>query len=64
LAVAHALNATQASKWEPENWKKLLGNEDVYRRVMAGEKVDKILKSIEGELAVYWQLKGDIELYP
>jgi uncharacterized protein YbbC (DUF1343 family)/CubicO group peptidase (beta-lactamase class C family) len=64
LTVAHALKATQDSRWEPENWKKLLGNKDVYRRVMAGEGVNEILKSIEADLAVYRVLKGDSELYP
>jgi uncharacterized protein YbbC (DUF1343 family) len=63
LTVALALRTSQGSRWEPEKWKRLLGNEDVYRRVMAGEKADAILKSVEADLASYRELKKDVELY-
>ncbi len=64
LAVAHALVKLPGSKWEPERWKTLLGNEDVYRRIVAGEALGPILKTIEVDLAAYRERMRAIELYP
>jgi uncharacterized protein YbbC (DUF1343 family)/CubicO group peptidase (beta-lactamase class C family) len=63
LTVAHALMATQDSRWEPQNWQRLLGNEDVFRQVMEGDEVNDILKSIEADLASYRERKRQVELY-
>jgi uncharacterized protein YbbC (DUF1343 family) len=63
LAVAHALVKIHGDKWQHEGWKKLLGNEDVYRRTIAGEDVETILKSIEADLAVFRESKKAFELY-
>jgi len=63
LTVAHALVKLSDGKWEPEKWKTLLGNEEVYRRIVAGEEVGPILKSIEAELVGYRERKKEFELY-
>jgi uncharacterized protein YbbC (DUF1343 family)/CubicO group peptidase (beta-lactamase class C family) len=63
LIVAHALVKLHADKWQPEKWKTLLGNEDVYRRIVAGEDVDDVLKMIEQDLASYRERKKKFELY-
>jgi uncharacterized protein YbbC (DUF1343 family)/CubicO group peptidase (beta-lactamase class C family) len=64
LTVAHALVKLHHDQWQPERWKTLLGNEDVYRRVTAGEEVEPILKSIEADLAAYREREKEFELYP
>ena len=63
LAVAHALVKLHADKWKSEPWLKLLGNQDVYRRTVAGEDVAAILKSVEEDLATYRERKKATELY-
>lgn len=63
LAIAHSLVKLHGDKWEHVRWKKLLGNEDVYRRTVAGEDVSAILKSIDSELKDFQARKKAVELY-
>jgi uncharacterized protein YbbC (DUF1343 family) len=63
LTVAHALAKSHGDRWQPEPWKKLLGNEEVYRRTVAGDDVGEILKSVEKDLASYRERKKESELY-
>jgi uncharacterized protein YbbC (DUF1343 family)/CubicO group peptidase (beta-lactamase class C family) len=63
LAVAHALVKSQGDKWKPEKWKTLLGNEEVYRRIVAGEDVQPVLRSLEADLAKYRERVKEVELY-
>lgn len=64
LTIAHSLVKLHGDKWEHARWKNLLGNEDVYRRAVAGEDVSAILKSIEADLRDYQARKKGVELYP
>lgn len=63
LTVAHALVKLHGDEWEHENWKKLLGNEDVYKRTVTGEEPAAILKSVDDDLAKYRETKMAAELY-
>lgn len=64
LAVAHSLLKLHGDQWEQAAWKKLLGNEDLYHRAVAGEDVSAILKSFESDLKDFQARKKAVELYP
>ncbi len=63
LTVAHALVKLHGDTWQHDRWKKLLGNEEVYRRTVAGDDVEEVLKSIEKDLAAFRERKKEFELY-
>jgi uncharacterized protein YbbC (DUF1343 family) len=63
LSIAHALVKLHRDKWEHEKWMKLLGNEDIYRRTIAGENVDAILRSMDDDLSAFRERKKRFELY-
>lgn len=63
VIVAHSLVKLPGDKWQPKEYLKLLGNDDVYRRITAGDDVGEILKSVEKELAEFRERKKGYELY-
>jgi uncharacterized protein YbbC (DUF1343 family)/CubicO group peptidase (beta-lactamase class C family) len=63
LCVAHALVKLHHDEWQSEKWKTLLGNEDVYRRITAGDEVGDVLKMVEKDLATYRERMKKFELY-
>ncbi len=63
LTIATALRKLHPDEWEPERWMRLLGNEEVYDRVMAGDDVTEILASIDEDLAKFRERKKKYELY-
>jgi uncharacterized protein YbbC (DUF1343 family) len=63
LAVAQSLHKLHRDKWEPKRYMRLLGNQEVYDRLLAGDDVDEILKSIENDLAKFRERKEQFELY-
>ncbi len=63
LIVARALRELHPDDWEPERWMRLMGNEDVYRRTLAGDDVADILQSIEEDLAEFHERRQAFELY-
>jgi uncharacterized protein YbbC (DUF1343 family) len=63
LIVARALHELHPNDWQPERWMRLLGNEEVYRRVLAGEDVAEILDSIDDQLSEFRARRKPFELY-
>jgi uncharacterized protein YbbC (DUF1343 family) len=63
LIVARALRELHPDDWEPERWMRLLGNEAVYRRVLAGDDVADILRSVDGQLSEFRERRKPFELY-
>ncbi len=63
LTIATALRKLQHDEWEPERWMRLLGNEEVYRRVLAGDDVTDILASIEEQVSEFRKRRRQFELY-
>ncbi|MEX0611302.1 MAG: exo-beta-N-acetylmuramidase NamZ domain-containing protein [Pirellulales bacterium] len=63
LTVAHALHELHPKEWDPERWMRLLGNEEVYRRVLAGEEMAEILKSIDEQVSEFRERRKVFELY-
>ena len=59
----HALRKLHRDEWEPERWMRLLGNKNVYDRVMAGDDVADILRSIDERLAKFRERRKQFELY-
>jgi uncharacterized protein YbbC (DUF1343 family) len=63
LTVARALVKLHKNDWQAENWKKLLGSEEVYNRTMAGDEVVNILRSVENDLQTYRERVKEFQLY-
>jgi uncharacterized protein YbbC (DUF1343 family) len=63
LIIARALHDLHPHEWQPENWMRLLGNDEVYRRLLAGDEVADILQSIEKELSEFRERRRPFELY-
>jgi uncharacterized protein YbbC (DUF1343 family)/CubicO group peptidase (beta-lactamase class C family) len=63
LIVASALRKLHRDDWEPERWMRLLGNQDVYDRVMAGDDVTAILSSINEQTAKFRERMKRFQLY-
>jgi uncharacterized protein YbbC (DUF1343 family) len=63
LIVARSLRELHRAEWQPERWMRLLGNEEVYRRVLAGEDVAEILASIEEQLAEFRARRKSFAIY-
>ena len=47
LVVAHALALQHPDEWDAKPYMKLLGNATIYRRLIAGDELDSILKSAD-----------------
>jgi uncharacterized protein YbbC (DUF1343 family)/CubicO group peptidase (beta-lactamase class C family) len=63
LTVARSLVKLHKDDWQPEKWKTLLGNEEVYKRTLAGDEVVNILRSIENDLQSYRERVKEFLLY-
>ncbi|MCI0332809.1 MAG: DUF1343 domain-containing protein, partial [Planctomycetes bacterium] len=63
LTIATALRKLHRDEWEPKRWMRLLGNQEVYDRVMKGDEVAAILQSIDEDLAKFRERKKVYELY-
>jgi len=63
LIVAAALHELHPKDWEPERWMRLLGNEEVYRRTLAGDDAAEILDSIDKQLSEFHQRRKPFEIY-
>jgi uncharacterized protein YbbC (DUF1343 family)/CubicO group peptidase (beta-lactamase class C family) len=63
LIVARALHELHPKDWQPERWMRLLGNEEVYRRTLAGDDVADILQSIDEQVSEFRERKKPFELY-
>jgi uncharacterized protein YbbC (DUF1343 family) len=63
LTIASALRQLHADEWEPERWMRLLGNQEVYDRVMKGDDVTEILADVDAGLAKFRERKRKYELY-
>jgi uncharacterized protein YbbC (DUF1343 family) len=63
LTIASALHKLHPDEWEPKRWMRLLGNQEVYDRVMKGDDVAEILADIDKDLAEFRERKKKFELY-
>jgi uncharacterized protein YbbC (DUF1343 family) len=63
LVVAHALRTLHPDAWETEQYMRLLGNNDVYQRLLAGDDVAEILKSVDKHLSQFRERRKPFELY-
>jgi uncharacterized protein YbbC (DUF1343 family) len=63
LVVAHALRKLHRDDWDTKPYMRLLGNEEVHRRLLDGEDVASILKSLEDELVEFRARRRAFELY-
>jgi uncharacterized protein YbbC (DUF1343 family) len=63
LVVAHALRQLHPDDWQAKRYLRLLGNEEAYRRVLAGDDVASILKSVERQINEFRTRRKPFELY-
>jgi uncharacterized protein YbbC (DUF1343 family) len=63
LIVAAALDELHPNEWQPERWMRLLGNDEVYRRVLAGDDVADVLESVEKQVSGFRERRRQFELY-
>jgi uncharacterized protein YbbC (DUF1343 family) len=63
LTIATALRKLHRDEWEPERWMRLLGNQEVYDRVMKGDDVAAILADIDKDLAEFRERKKMYQMY-
>jgi len=64
MVVAQALRALHRDDWQTEQYMRLLGNEEVHRRILAGDGVDEILEFTEEQTSQFRQRRRPFELYP
>ena len=63
LTVASAMRELHPDDWEPERWMRLLGNKNVYDRLLKGDDVAEILADVDEDLAKFRERKKKYELY-
>jgi uncharacterized protein YbbC (DUF1343 family) len=63
LIVAHALRKFHRDKWEAKPYMRLLGNEEVHRRLLQDDDVASILGSVEEQVAEFRARRQQFELY-
>ena len=64
LSIAQALRTLHRDQWEAEPYIKLLGNEAVFRRVLAGDDAASILRDVEPQLREFRERRKPFMLYP
>jgi uncharacterized protein YbbC (DUF1343 family) len=64
LVVAHALLSQHPVEWEAQASLRLLGNAEVYRRLMAGDDVATILKTVDAQTEAFRVRRERFLLYP
>ncbi|HVT30069.1 MAG TPA: exo-beta-N-acetylmuramidase NamZ domain-containing protein [Lacipirellulaceae bacterium] len=63
VVVAHALNKLYGEKWHHEKYMTLLGNEETYQRIFAGDQVADILKSVDDQVKQFRERRKPFLLY-
>jgi uncharacterized protein YbbC (DUF1343 family) len=63
LVVAHALRKLHPDDWQHEHYMRLLGNQEVYRRLIEGSDVADILKFVDGQVTEFHQRRKPFLLY-
>jgi uncharacterized protein YbbC (DUF1343 family) len=63
LVVAHALCKLHRNDWDTKPYMRLLGNEEVHRRLLEGDDAASILESMEDELSEFRARRRAVELY-
>ncbi len=63
LTIATALRKLHRDEWEPERWMRLLGNKEVYRRVMAGDDTAEILGIVNEQTSEFRERRKQFDLY-
>jgi uncharacterized protein YbbC (DUF1343 family)/CubicO group peptidase (beta-lactamase class C family) len=63
LVVAHALRKLHPDDWQPESYMRLLGNKQVYDRLIAGDDVTGILNLVERQISQFRDRRKPFELY-
>jgi uncharacterized protein YbbC (DUF1343 family)/CubicO group peptidase (beta-lactamase class C family) len=63
LVVAHALRKLHVDDWQPESYMRLLGNKQVYDRLLAGDDVAQILNFVERQATEFRARRQKFELY-
>jgi uncharacterized protein YbbC (DUF1343 family) len=63
LTIASALHKRHPEDWESKRWMRLLGNQEVYDRVLKGDDVAEILADVDKDLAEFRARRKRYELY-
>jgi uncharacterized protein YbbC (DUF1343 family)/CubicO group peptidase (beta-lactamase class C family) len=63
MVVAEALRTLHRDDWQTDRYMRLLGNDDVYRRMLAGDNVDEILHFTEDHATQFRDRRKPFELY-
>jgi hypothetical protein len=63
LAVAHALRSLYRDEWQAEPYDRLLGNAALFRRLLAGEKVESLLSMIDRQTTEFRARRQPFLLY-
>ncbi len=63
LIVAHALLKLHGNQWHHEKYMTLLGNEAIYQRIFAGDKVADILKAVHDQVRQFRERRKPFLLY-
>jgi uncharacterized protein YbbC (DUF1343 family) len=63
LTIATALRELHRDQWQPERWMVLLGNQEVYDRVMKGDEPADILKMIDEQTKQFRERRKRFHLY-
>ncbi len=64
LVVAHALESQHPREWDAKSYQRLLANAAVYRRLVAGDDVASILKSVDVQTRAFRTRRKPFLLYP
>jgi uncharacterized protein YbbC (DUF1343 family)/CubicO group peptidase (beta-lactamase class C family) len=63
LTIATALRKLHRDEWQPERWMRLLGNQEVYDRVMNGDDPATILNTINDQTNQFRDRRKQFHLY-
>jgi uncharacterized protein YbbC (DUF1343 family)/CubicO group peptidase (beta-lactamase class C family) len=63
IVVAHSLRKLHRDDWETKLYMRLLGNEEVHRRLVDGEDVADILQLVEEQVSEFRQRREPFQLY-
>jgi uncharacterized protein YbbC (DUF1343 family)/CubicO group peptidase (beta-lactamase class C family) len=63
LIVAHALRKLHRDDWDAKPYMRLLGNEEVHRRLIDGDDFASILRSVEDDVSEFRARRRAFELY-
>jgi uncharacterized protein YbbC (DUF1343 family)/CubicO group peptidase (beta-lactamase class C family) len=63
FVVAHALRKLHREEWDAKPYLRLLGNEEVYRRLLDGKDIESILKLVEHDVSKFRARRHAFELY-